>query len=125
MPRPRLLASLCLAAVWAAAGAGCGSDPPVEVAGRTVELTLTDYRISPQAIRAPRGRLVVRARNDGRLPHNVEIRGPGGRIRMRISTLLPGETGRERVRLPAGEWTIYCSIGNHEELGQHAELVTR
>lgn len=125
MARPRPLHA-CLLAALAPAAAGCGSDPPTRSTDGTLTVRLTDYRIEPQRLVAPGGRLRITARNAGRLPHNLEIRGEGGRVRMRISTLLPGEAGTERLRLPPGRtWTLYCSIGNHEELGQHGELITR
>ena len=125
MLRPRRAALSLVLAATVAVLTGCGSEPPARVDALLVELALTDYRIEPQRVEAPSGRLRLTVRNTGRVPHNLEIRGPGGRVRWRISTLLPGESGQGRVRLPPGEWTLYCAIGNHEELGQHGELRTR
>lgn len=126
MSRPRHLPAACLVTVLATVAGGCGSDPPARSTDRTVGLVLTDYRIEPQRLVAPGGRLRITARNAGRQAHNLEIRGEGGRVRTRISTMLPGETDTVGVRLPPGRtWTMYCSIGNHEELGQHGELITR
>lgn len=101
----------------------CGDEPVVRAPGGALAVTLTDYRIVPMRVRSAKRRLTVRVTNEGRLPHNLEIHGPGGRVRMRISTLLPGESDTGRVRLPKGRWVMLCKVGNHEELGQHAELV--
>lgn len=120
MVRPALIA--VLAAVSPALVA-CGDQRPAAARGGVVELALTDYRIVPMVVHAERRRLTFRVTNEGRLPHNLEIHGPGGRIRMRVSTLLPGETGTGRVKLPRGRWVMLCAAANHEELGQHAELV--
>lgn len=103
----------------------CGGDPPTtRSAGATVEVRLVDYRVRPLRVRSPDGRLTVRVRNDGRLPHNLHIRGRGG-TRMKLSTLLPGESGTATVTLPKGDWRMFCSIGNHEELGMYGALITR
>jgi hypothetical protein len=89
-----------------------------------IEVTMVDFRMRPQVIRAPDGELVVQVDNAGRLPHNFRIRGLGG-TRLKIATLLPGERGRRSFKLGKGDWRIFCSIGNHEELGMYGTLVTR
>lgn len=104
---------------------GCGRETTTHRArdGR-IEVTMTDFRMRPQVISAPAGRLTVQVDNAGRLPHNFRIRGIGG-TRLKIATLLPGERFSRTFRLGKGDWRIFCSIGNHEELGMYGTLVTR
>ncbi len=102
--------------------AGCADGAP---AGRpldgTVDITLHDFRMKPQIVTAQRHRLTFRVTNDGRLPHNFHIRGVG-RERLEIGTLLPGESETASVRLPTGDFRMFCSISNHEELGEYGSL---
>ena len=119
MPRPAAIF------VFACLLAGCGSPPPAREPDGTIELTLRDFRLSPQQVRAP-GRidLTIIARNTGRLPHNLRIRGVGG-TRVKFKTMLPGESVARVVRLPKGDWRVFCSLSNHEELGLYGTLVLR
>jgi hypothetical protein len=72
MPRRPLVLGVLVAV--SVATAGCNDDPePVPVENRTIGLRLDEYRIMPQAVRAPAGTLRLIMRNVGRLPHNVAV----------------------------------------------------
>jgi plastocyanin len=96
--------------------------------GRSVDgvvtVTLHDFRIEPQIVDARRRDLVFRIVNRGRLPHNFHIRGRG-RERLEVGTLLPGAAETVTVTLPKGEFRMFCSIANHEELGEYGTLTVR
>src|ERR1700728_1840007 len=68
--RLRLLA---LAATAPLLLAGCGAGHTVRLQGPRLAVTLSEYRITPQAVSVPPGRLQIRARNSGILTHNVEL----------------------------------------------------
>jgi plastocyanin len=120
-----LLARAIAAALAALAPAGCGSPAPtVEPRGARVELELDDFLIRPQNVRAPAGRLTFVVANRGRLPHNFRVRGRKGDP-VQITTLLPGERGRETVRLRRGDYKMLCTVANHEQLGMTGRLVVR
>jgi plastocyanin len=117
-----------LAPLWIAlALAGCSGDTsPVPAEGGTIATTVRDYRYSPQHVSARPGRIVFRVTNRGRLAHNFHVRVPKSEAdRLSISSMLPGESGEGAVRLKAGEYRMYCAIGNHEELGEWGTLVVR
>ena len=104
---------------------GCGGTDPVRAPDGVVEVRLTDFRIKPQIIRVQKDSLTIRVRNDGRLPHAFRIRGTGG-TRLKLSTIKPGgEAARVGIRLPRGDWRLFCPLANHEELGMYASLVVR
>jgi plastocyanin len=123
-PMPwRSVTLLCLAAL---ALAGCGERAEAErVRDRRAAITLDDFMIRPQTVRAEKGRITFEVRNAGRLGHNFRVRGQGNREWVQITTLQPGETGSETVRLPAGDYRMFCSVANHEELGEWGTLVVR
>jgi plastocyanin len=121
-----------LAALAACAGtlAGCGSDPPyVPAGGRTVDVRLDEYRILPQRITVPGGRIRIVARNTGRLTHNVAVvqfDRPLGEDEekqyARTPTAHPGDVVRTSVTLRPGKYRLVCTIANHDNLGQYGEL---
>ena len=106
--------------------AGCTDDATSARPKRSgwVDVTLRDFRLHPQIVSARKRRLTFRVINRGRLPHNFHIRGVG-RERLEIGTLLPGESTAQTVTLPRGEFRMYCSISNHEELGEYGSLSIR
>jgi plastocyanin len=119
----RPLTLLCLAAL---ALAGCGERSTVErVRDGRAEITLDDFMIEPQTLRAQAGRITFDVRNSGRIGHNFRVRGEHNREWVQITTLLPGETRSETVRLPPGDYRTFCSVANHEELGMWGTLVVR
>lgn len=115
MPRRAALFALL------AALSGCGSSPAVREPDGTVEITLRDFRMTPQQVRSQAGDLTIIVRNEGRLPHNLRIRGIGG-TRVKVRTMLPGASAARVVRLPKGDWRMFCSLANHEELGLYGTL---
>jgi hypothetical protein len=126
--RLRLLA---LAAIPPLLSTGCGAGQTVHVTGRTLSLTLSEYRISPQALSAPAGRIRIVAHNRGILTHNVELeRGnldsSERTVLARIHTLLPGAS--EAVvtgPLAPGRYLLVSTVGNQTTLGMSATLLVR
>ena len=126
--RATTLAALALAASTVAAG--CGSDPPyTPAAGHTVRLRLDEYRVLPQRVTVPAGRIEIVARNTGRLTHNVAVvqfDRPLGEDEekqyARTPTAHPGDVVRTSVTLNPGKYRLVCTIANHDNLGQYGEL---
>lgn len=121
MPRKTLPAAL--AACLLLAGCG-GGEAPVPVREATVAIGLDDFFLTPQKLRAQRGRITFTATNQGRLPHNFRLR-RGDDEPIQITTLLPGRTGSASARLRRGRYEMVCTVGNHEELGMRGTLVVR
>ena len=53
--------------------------------------------------------------NDGQTVHNLEIEGSG--VEEVSDDIEPGESTQLTVDLGAGEYEMYCAIGNHRDLG--------
>ena len=128
---PRRRATLpALAALAAVALSGCGSDAAYTPAsGRAVSLRLDEYRVLPQRVTVPAGRVRIIARNVGRLTHNiavVQFDRPLGEDEekqyARTPTAHPGEVVRTSVTLKPGKYRLVCTIANHDNLGQYGEL---
>jgi uncharacterized cupredoxin-like copper-binding protein len=126
----RRRATLLALALAGVSLSGCGSDAPyVPASGRAVSLRLDEYRVLPQRVTVPAGRVRIIARNVGRLTHNVAVvqfDRPLGEDEekqyARTPTAHPGEVVRTSVTLKPGKYRLVCTIANHDNLGQYGEL---
>jgi plastocyanin len=127
---PRRRATLAVLTLCAAPLFGCGREAPyVPASGRAVSLRLDEYRILPQRVTVPAGRVRIIARNTGRLTHNVAVvqfdRPLGAdeeKQYARTPTAHPGDVVRTTVTLKPGKYRLVCTIANHDNLGQYSEL---
>jgi plastocyanin len=101
-----------------------GDEPAARAADRRVTIVLDDFRYRPQTIRARTGRLTVTLDSRGRLGHNFNLR-KGGRPVAKVTTLKPGVRETKRLDLSRGDYRMFCSIANHEELGMYGTLTVR
>jgi hypothetical protein len=125
----RRLAALTL--LGALTVAGCGNGPKYTHASNGVlHITLDEYRVIPQNLQVPAGRVRIVATNKGRLTHNLAIEayehedGEEPKLYGRTPTLHPGQTGTEQapITLKAGKYRLTDTIANHDDLGQYGEL---
>lgn len=75
-------------------------------------------RLDPSTVRP--GRITFNIRNEGKALHAFELE--NGNVEERSADIQPGESTTMTVTLPAGEYTAYCPIGNHEGRGMHTML---
>jgi hypothetical protein len=110
---------------------GCGGGPSyTRDRDGVLRITLDEYRIRPENLEVPAGRVHLIVSNSGRLTHNLVIESfdpdPGEEPTLygRTDTLHPGERGSEQqpITLKPGKYRLTCSIGNHDDLGQYGEL---
>ena len=125
MPRPRHLIAVALAAAAALPVAGCADDaPPTRVRDGRATVTLDDFSITPQRLRAKPGRLTIRAVNRGAIGPTLRVK-RGDRELIASRTLLPGATGTGSGTLERGDYDLLCVLGNHEVLGMYGTLTVR
>ena len=123
--RPRRAAALALAAAFAVPVAGCADDSaPTRPREGRVEVTLDDYSIAPQRIRAKPGRLSFEVVNRGEVGHTLRVM-RGDREVAGVKTLLPGAAGTASGRFEKGDYKLVCVLGNHEDLGMYGTLTVR
>ena len=128
MPTSRHLIALALASAAALPAAGCAGDgagsEPARVRDGRVTVTLDDFSIAPQRIRAKPGRIAFRAVNRGAIGHTLRVM-RGDREVAAIKTLLPGASGTGSGTLERGDYDLLCILGNHEVLGMYGTLTVR
>jgi hypothetical protein len=125
---PSLPPWACAASVGTALAtcAGCGEPSPVAVDAAPLRLTLSEYRIAPQAVRVPAGRVELLVRNGGTTVHRLQVRSED-RTRTLASSppLRPGETARLVLDLPRGTYVDACAVERHATLGEQGTIVAR
>ena len=133
MPRAPL-ASLALALALLPGVAGCGEDTESSSgsatvnAGQPVVVEGDEYSFKPGKItvRAPTGspgNVPVRfeLRNVGSLPHDINVR-RGDEELGGVKAVGGGKTSSGTVELAPGDYEVYCSIGDHADLGMKGDL---
>ena len=87
-------------------------------------MTLDDFSIAPQRIRAKPGRIRFEAVNRGTVGHTLRVL-RGDRELAGVKTLLPGASGIASASFEKGDYKLVCILGNHEELGMYGTLTVR
>jgi plastocyanin len=87
-------------------------------------VSLDDFSITPQRLRAKPGRVTFRAVNRGAIGHTLRVM-RGDREVAAVKTLLPGASGTGAGTLERGTYDLLCILGNHEELGMYGTLTVR
>ena len=92
-------------------------------AAKTVDVSLTDFKIDPPSPRiAKAGQVEFRVKNDGGTPHNLEVEGPNGETKL-PSDLNPGQTGTLTVDLSKpGKYEWYCPVDKHRDFGMEGQI---
>jgi len=125
MLRRRPIALALAAAVLAAPASGCTGDaPPAQARAGKVDVTLDDFFIAPQKIRAKPGRITFVVTNRGAIGHTLRVK-QGDRDLAAIKTLLPGASATTSGVFKKGDYKLVCILGNHEELGMYGTLTVR
>ncbi len=82
--------------------------------------SLFEWGIEPQTTHVKAGMIKFLASNDGKDFHAFKIEGNG--IEKEVG-ILKGEVETLEVTLPAGTYTIYCSVPGHREKGMEATFI--
>ena len=99
-------------------GSGGGSS-------QSVNVSLTDFQLTPDNPTVKAGSVTFNATNDGQTTHSLEVEGPGDEQEL-PSDLAPGDSGELTVDLSKpGTYEWYCPIANHRQLGMEGEITVK
>ena len=122
--------SLLLLAVAACGGSGTSSAPatpatpatsaaPAGSASPAAEVTVVivkDFTLDPKDV-SVQGAVSLAVTNEGPTVHNIAIRDDAGAVVGTTKDLKTGESETLTVEIPAGTYTLFCSLPGHESLG--------
>jgi FtsP/CotA-like multicopper oxidase with cupredoxin domain len=84
-----------------------------------VQVTLSEFAITPSSISVPTGGTVV-VTNNGTTTHNFNIAGAN----LKTKDLAPGASQSLSLKgVKAGSYTVYCNIPGHQQAGMQGTLV--
>src|SRR5438128_1366458 len=100
-------------------------EPPKPTRARLVEVIATEYHLNPSVIFAEPGEtLTLALRNEGTMPHSLELDLGRSGDQGLSETVAPGETAKVTVAIPMenGNYMYYCPIDGHRGLGMQGTL---
>ena len=113
------LASVALTA--AACGSTTGTGAPVVVPSGAISVEAKEYEFTPSTLTVPAGAVTFAVRNGGTQEHEFEIF-KGETVVDEVEGLVPGLTKTLTVNLEAGEYTYFCKLNGHDQLGMQGSL---
>ena len=111
-----MLVSLVLTCVLA----GC-SHTRQAGAGRTVQMSLTEYHLNPESVDASGGVLAIVIHNSGRLTHNLVVSANGQSV-AGTKPIPPGQTAELDLNLAPGTYQMSSTILSDDALGAYGTL---
>ncbi|HWF35853.1 MAG TPA: hypothetical protein VG295_10770 [Solirubrobacteraceae bacterium] len=116
MPPPaRAALALALASTLAGSVAACGRT--IRVGGsRAVRIALSEYRVTPDTVRAYAGTLTITVRNTGVRTHDLAI-SQGSHNVTQSPDLMAGQTTILTVNLAPGRYMLRSTITGDQALG--------
>jgi hypothetical protein len=120
MPGPLRSTGLAVIAACVFMVAGCGRTEKVGSSG-TLQLGLTEYRLTPQNARLSAGVLTIVVHNYGVLTHNLVVSSDGQTVDS-TQPIWPGQTAELSLSLAPGDYTMASTIQSDQALGEYGTL---
>ncbi len=103
-----------------ASQSGSSIDPS---AATPIAVTVKDFSLDPADITANGSAVSMAVTNAGPTIHNVTVRNATGAVVMATKNLREGESETITASIPAGTYTVLCTLPGHESLGIKGSLV--
>lgn len=92
-------------------------------AGSTIKVTESEWKVQlPPTSELKQGNYTFQVHNAGKVSHNLAIQGPDVPANDVTPTIAPGGDATLRVSLKTGNYTLYCAVPGHKQLGMVAKL---
>lgn len=132
----RIMRLILITALTVLSVAGCGDDDEgSEVSapdqatsaptggattGTVIEVDERDFTIEIPTMELTAGTYTFVATNNGQTTHALEIEGQG--LEEETEDVAPGDSASLTVTLEAGEYELYCPVGNHKDMGMELDI---
>lgn len=91
-----------------------------EIIADTVPISLMDFKLEPNEVRAKAGTVTFQLKNAGRYTHDFRVEGQG--IDKKAPKVGRGREREWQITLPPGTYKISCPISNHADRGMTGTL---
>ena len=85
-----------------------------------IEVDEKDFTIELSTMELTPGTYTFVATNNGQTTNALEIEGQG--VEEETEDIAPGDTAELTVTLEAGEYELYCPVGNHKDMGMKLDI---
>ena len=135
-PSGRMSRLVVILAGMTLAATGCGGDdegsaattrsPATSAAtgtaanGTVINVDERDFTIELSTMELSPGTYTFVATNSGQTIHALEIEGQG--LEEETEDIAPGDSAELTVTLEAGEYELYCPVGNHKDMGMKLDI---
>jgi uncharacterized cupredoxin-like copper-binding protein len=92
----------------------------VVAAGKTVPVTENEFHVILASKTLPAGTYTFVVKNAGKIQHDLAVQ--GGAVNAKTALINPDSTAKLTVKLPAGTYTLYCTVPGHRAAGMAAKL---
>ena len=132
----RIMRLIIIAALTVLSVAGCGDDDEGSevsatdqatsaptggaTAGTVIDVDELDFTIELSTTEFAPGTYTFVATNNGQTTHALKIDGPG--LEEETEDIAPGDSSSLSVTLEAGEYELYCPVGNHKDMGMELDI---
>ena len=89
-------------------------------AGTVIDVDEKDFTIELSTMELTPGTYTFVTTNNGQTTHALEIEGQG--VEEETEDIAPGDTAELTVTLEAGEYELYCPVGNHKDMGMTLDI---
>ena len=80
----------------------------------------TEFKIKLSKTTAPAGTFSISVANDGKVPHDLVVKGDG--VDEKTKLLNAGDSATLTVDLKPGTYDVYCSVPGHKQAGMDTKL---
>ena len=99
---------------------GCGSTHTIG-SGRTLDLGVSEYRLTPSSARVSEGVVTLVVHNYGILTHNLQV-SSGSQVTAATKPIWPGQTAVLALNLSPGKYEMTSSLLSDQALGVYGTL---